>query len=109
MNTLKEQDSIFLPLHSDIVQEIRDDPLSLHARFLVNGSNQEMDVIMTSKYIAIGEKTFIDYEFLCFTQMDFDLKFEVLFKNSPQNQKNSMNSKAYGFKLMKKGAKDVVF
>ena len=68
-----------------------------------------MDVIMTSKYIAIGEKTFIDYDFLCYTQICFDLKFEVLFKNNSQNQENSMNSKAYGFKLMKKGTKDVFF
>lgn len=70
------QSSIFRPITQDIIQKIRSDTLSLHSTFWLNGNQeQEVHVVMTSSFITLCEKAFLDFNYLFYTPLDFDLKF----------------------------------
>lgn len=106
------QNSIFRPISQDIVQKIRSDTLSLHSTFWLNGNKeQEVHVVMTSSFIALCEKAFLDFNYLFYTPLDFDLKFEVLGENSnPENlDQNSIFSKPTGFRLVRQDASSIDF
>lgn len=71
--------ALFMPLHQEIVEKIRNDTLSLCSPFWINRNrDQEVFVMMTSHFMVLCEKNGLDYNYLYYTPLDFDLKFEVL-------------------------------
>lgn len=68
--------SIFNPIHSDVVNSIQKDVLSLHSTFWVNNNkNTQIHVFLSNHYIVLAEKQMQGYNYLYSTPIHFDLKF----------------------------------
>jgi len=72
----KEGPAIFRPIEEDVIAKINCDPLCLSSPFWINGNRkQEVQIVLTNKYLALCEKGFFNNIFHYYVELDFDLKF----------------------------------
>lgn len=67
------------------------DPLCLESPFFLNNSPQEVQVVLSRQYLALCEKGFFSNVYHYYTELTFDLKFEMLY----------VEEKKVGFRLIR--------
>jgi hypothetical protein len=77
MNKLGPSEAaMFRPIPETVVYAIRNDSTCLESSFWLNGNrSEEIQVMMTNKYIALGERR--SFQIVCryYAELTFDLKF----------------------------------